>query len=54
MASLNDELAAFARMQGELEADNMGKWVLVHGGALAGVFDTFEQAAERAVIEVVS
>jgi hypothetical protein len=49
MADLAREIAAFEGMQEALERDQAGKWVVVHGGTLAGVFDTFDAAAITAV-----
>ena len=49
MTSLDNEIAAFEKMQGELEASQMGKWVIIHDGNLIGSFDSFEAAAETAV-----
>jgi hypothetical protein len=47
--TLHDEIAAYEAMQAELESASLGKWALVHGGALIGVFDEFERAAAEAV-----
>jgi len=33
----------------DLEAHHMGKWVLVHDGALIGIYDSFDSAAEDSV-----
>ncbi|MBI3491027.1 MAG: hypothetical protein HY047_04435 [Acidobacteria bacterium] len=49
MADLNDEIAAYERMQAKLEAEHMGKWVLVHNGSLIDLYNSFEAAAEDAV-----
>lgn len=49
MAELNQEIAAYERMRGELEANSTGKWVLVHDGQLIGTYESFESAAEEAV-----
>ena len=49
MADLPSEIAAFAQMQSELEMTHLGKWVVFHNRALAGAYDTFEQAAKDAV-----
>ena len=46
---MESEIAAFTKMQGELEAEHMGRGVLFHEQAFAGVFDSFESAAEDAV-----
>lgn len=49
MSTLTGEIAAYERMRGELETDHLGKWAVVHHEVLAGLFDTFEQAASHAV-----
>lgn len=36
-------------MRENLEKEHMGKWVLIRGGALIGLFDSFETAADEAV-----
>lgn len=47
--TLSKEIAAYEGMRGKLETDHFGKWVIVHGEALVGLYDTFEEAAEYAV-----
>jgi hypothetical protein len=37
-------------MQAELEDQHMGKWVLFHDDALIAAYDSFEAAAEDAVL----
>jgi hypothetical protein len=49
MAELKHELAAYQRMQADLESSSLGKWALVHDEKLIGTFDTFEVAAKEAV-----
>lgn len=49
MADLDQEIAAYERMQQNLEAHHMGQWVLVHYEQLISVYDSFERAAEDAV-----
>jgi hypothetical protein len=49
MSELDSEIKAYEEMRADLEANQMGKWVLIHDGALANVFDSFENAAEEAV-----
>ncbi|MES0048538.1 hypothetical protein [Mesorhizobium sp. M0053] len=49
MAELKAEIAAYERMKSDLEAANLGKWVLVHDEHLQGTFDEFEEAAAEAV-----
>ena len=47
--SLKKEIAAYEGMHTDLEAEHLGKWALVHNEELAGIFESFEQAAETAV-----
>ena len=49
MADIDKELAAYEEKRAELEAQHMGKWVLIRGGTLVGVFDSMEAAAKDAV-----
>ena len=47
--TLFKEIAAYEGMRGKLETDHFGKWVIVRGEVLVGLYDTFEEAAEYAV-----
>jgi hypothetical protein len=49
MPSLKADIAAFERMQRELEAQHAGAWVLFHEGRFIGAFPDFEAAATLAV-----
>ena len=49
MADLNGEIAAYEKMQDSLEAEHMGKWVVIHDGVLIATYDSFEAAADDAV-----
>ena len=49
MSTLTKEIASYESMRSELETDHLGKWVIVHDEELVGIFDTFEDAASRAV-----
>jgi hypothetical protein len=49
MADVKADLAAYSKMQDELEAKHLGKWVLFHDEKLIGVYDSFEAVAEDAV-----
>jgi hypothetical protein len=49
MSNLDAEIRSFERMLPKLEAEYMGRWVLIHDGALIDAFDSFEQAADEAV-----
>jgi hypothetical protein len=49
MADLNTEIRAFERMRPMLEAQHMGRWVVIHDGELIGDFGDFEEAADHAL-----
>ncbi len=49
MAQIDAEIAAYEELRGQLEAEHMGEWVLIHEGKLVGLFPTFEAVAEDAV-----
>jgi hypothetical protein len=49
MPELDVEISAYESMREQLEASHMGKWVLLHGRELVGVYDSFDPAAEEAV-----
>jgi len=49
MADIKSNLAAYTKMQDELEAKYMGKWVLFYDDKFISVFETFEDAAQDAV-----
>jgi hypothetical protein len=49
MADVKTDIAAFAKMQEELEEKHMGKWVLFHDESFIAVFDSFEDAAKNAI-----
>lgn len=48
-ATIDMEIAAYEEMKDELESKCLDKWVVVHGGKIAGVYDEFNQAAAEAV-----
>ena len=43
------EIEAFHQMQPKLEAEHMGRWVLIYQQRLINVYDSFEAAADDAV-----
>lgn len=49
MDNLDKEISIYESMRGDLEAHNMGKWVLIYGEKLINIYDSFEVAAEDAV-----
>ncbi len=48
MSDLESEIAAYSKVQEEMELKHMGKWVVFHNLGMAGVFDSFEEAAQDA------
>ncbi len=49
MADITKEIEAYKEMREELEKSHTGKWVVIHDQKLAGVYETFDQAAQEAV-----
>ena len=49
MPTLSEEIDAYEGMRRTLQADHFGKWVVVYGRKLAGVHESFEEAADHAV-----
>lgn len=49
MADVDKEIAAYTKLQPDLESRHMGKWVLIHDEALVGLYDSLEAAADEAV-----
>ena len=49
MTVLSDDIAAFERMRGELEATHRNQWVVFYLGQFVGAFADFEAAAALAV-----
>ena len=49
MAKLSEEIQAYEQIRDQLEADEWGKWVIVHDRELFGIYLSFEEAAEDAV-----
>ena len=49
MGKLDVEIAAYERMQEELEANYFGQWAVVYGEELAGIYEDFQEAAKAAV-----
>ena len=48
-ATIDTEIAAYDAMKDQLEATCLDRWVVIHGGIVAGVFDDFQKAAADAV-----
>jgi len=49
MADIRDEIAAFETMQAQLEAEHLGKWVVIYDRRLIGLFGSFDSAADEAI-----
>lgn len=49
MSELTKEIEAYNRLRRELEIDHIGEWVVIHDQVVAGIYGTFEEAAEAAV-----
>jgi hypothetical protein len=47
--TITEEIDAYEGLRQGLEADHMGKWVLIRDRKLISIFDSFELAAEEAV-----
>ena len=47
--ALDEQIAVYESMRDDLEREHMGEWVVVHGGVVAGYFETHWDAAEAAV-----
>ena len=50
MTTLDSQISAYEEMRDVLETDHFGKWVVFHDGVLVNTYETFEQAAEDAVL----
>ena len=48
-ATLEENIAAYEAMRGELERDHLFKWVVFYDTKLIGVFDSLDCAAEEAI-----
>jgi hypothetical protein len=48
VATIDEEIRAYERMQATLEKHHLGKYVVVHDGQLIGAFDTLDAAAKEA------
>ncbi|MYE00957.1 MAG: hypothetical protein F4Y03_06695 [Alphaproteobacteria bacterium] len=51
-ATLEQNIAAYERMQDQLEAEHMGQWVVVHNQQLIDAFDNFQDAADLVIEKV--
>ena len=49
VSELKREIAAYEKMQPDLEVEHLGKWVVIHDEVLLAVYASFEEAAEDAV-----
>jgi hypothetical protein len=48
-STIDSEIAAYDSMKDELERNCFDKWVVIHSGRVAGVFEEFNLAAAEAV-----
>lgn len=51
LSPVEEASRSFADAKAVLEASAAGEWVLIHDGDAVGSFDTFDEAAARAVEE---
>ena len=51
-ATLEQNIAAFERMQDQLEADHMGRWVVVDNEQLIDTFNDFQDAANLVIEKI--
>ena len=49
MDGIRREMAAYDEMRAELEAEHLGKWVIVRNRELVDIYETFKDAAEAAI-----
>ena len=49
MQTIDDEIAVYETMRDELEAHNLGKWIVMREGKVIGLYDSFETASAEAV-----
>jgi hypothetical protein len=47
--NVRDDMNAYEAVSAELQAAHLGKWVVFYNRELAGIFESFETAAENAV-----
>ena len=49
LAAIKTEIAAYKKMQRDLEAKHLGKWVVVHDKQLIGVYESLQNAGVDAI-----
>lgn len=49
MDTTDKNIAAYEKLKQQLEAEHMGKWILLVNGKQVSIYDNFETAAEDAV-----
>ena len=47
--SLDRQIAAYEACRDAMERDHLGEWVVFHDEQCAGIYPTFEEAAEDAI-----
>lgn len=50
-ANVRDDIAAYDEIRSELEASQLGRWVVFFDRDHVGTFDSFDEAAQFAVIK---
>ena len=48
MSPIEDDIEAFKEMRAKLEAEHMGRWVLIYQRNLVRVYDSFDEALQDA------
>ena len=51
-ATLEQNIAAYERLQDQLEAEHMGQWVVVDNEQLIDAFDDFQDAADLVIEKI--
>ncbi len=49
MDATSENISAYEAIKEKLEAEQMGKWVLIYNKELVSVFESFDEAAQEAV-----
>jgi hypothetical protein len=49
MPNINKDIEYYESIRNDLEAKNTSKWCLIHDQQLIDLFETFEEAAQKAV-----
>lgn len=49
MSAIENEIAAYEAIQEQLEAEHMGKWLVMRDRKVVGLYDTAESASSEAI-----